>query len=145
MALDTPARLLEQPVLERPSARVVVKVADVFCHGDDGFLDYILRFGVIQTSLSRDTVDQSPVGVEELLPPGMIIPRPDAFQQAPTGGEGLALNGREARANHGCIMPACRPVFNAAPPGLAFRAIVGVHSATRRQTGDGGSAGFRRL
>ena len=57
-----------------------MKVGNVLRDRDDGFLNDILRFGIVEAGLPRDAVNEPPISIEELAPAGMVIPGSEALK-----------------------------------------------------------------
>jgi len=79
--------------------RVVVEILHLLGHGDHGFLNDVLRFGIREAGLEGDAIDQVPVGVEELRQPP-DRPSSSAGQEAPPRGDQ-----RVAVLGHGLLLP----------------------------------------
>ena len=73
--------------LNDPNRRIVFQLVDFFRDRNKRFLHDFLRLAFRQAGLPGGTVDEFPIGIEELLPAFSIIPIGQTLDQAPARGE----------------------------------------------------------
>ena len=63
----------QQPGLERTLRRIVLEFGDVLAHRNDRFLNRVFSLRFAQPGFARHPINQTPVGVEKLLPTLSVI------------------------------------------------------------------------
>ena len=79
---DAPACHVQKPRLERADLAVILEVGHVLGDREHGLLHDILRFGLGQTALDSDAINELPISIEEILPARLVLPIFEAQDQS---------------------------------------------------------------
>ena len=75
---------MQKPAFERADFGVVFESTHFFGHRDDRLLYYFLGFGVGESGPEGHSVNQFPIGIEEVFPAFLVVPVLQAVEQAST-------------------------------------------------------------
>ena len=84
-----PAGHIQEPGLEGADGGVIFEVGHVFGDGNHCFLHDVLCFRLGQPAFASDVVDEFPVGIEEVLPTGLVLPILEPLDEGSAGWDQL--------------------------------------------------------